>query len=147
MLQRSRLLRLCKSCCRLTAMQTHLTARLVTEECRQVSVARYYARSCETQHHHHHRQPLTTCLQFQLVKCVPALNKPGRMTHWQSLAPLTPRTDYYKYSFLPRTIVDWNSLSFYELSRRLNHSVQHLTVSTSSHWAEPQHSSNNGPRP
>jgi len=63
----------------------------------------------------------------------------------------TPRTDYYKYSFLPHTIVDWNSLLF---SLRAKPSVdsfraglQHLTVSTSSHWAEPQHSSSKGPRP
>jgi len=28
-----------------------------------------------------------------------------------TFTPLTPRTDYYKY-FLPRTIVDWNSLPF-----------------------------------
>jgi len=60
-------------------------------------------------------------------------------------------TDYYKYSFLPRTIVDWNSLPF---SLRAKPSVdsfraglQHLTVSRSSHWAERQHSSSNGLRP
>jgi len=29
-----------------------------------------------------------------------------------TFTPLTPQTDYYKYSFLPLTIVDWNSLPF-----------------------------------
>jgi len=54
-----------------------------------------------------------------------------------TFTPLTPQTDYYKYSFLPRTVVDWNSLPF---SQRAKPSVElfragleHLTVSTSSH--------------
>jgi len=58
-------------------------------------------------------------------------------TRSHDLLTFTPRTDYYRYSFLPRTIVDWNSLLF---SLRAKPSVdsfraglQHLTVSASSH--------------
>jgi len=37
-------------------------------------------------------KPLTICLQFQLVNCVPALIKPGRTTHWHSLLSLLKLT-------------------------------------------------------
>ena len=56
-----------------------------------------------------------------------------------TFTPLTPRTDYryYKYSFLPYTIVDWNSLSFSLRAKpsvdSLHAGLQHLIVSTSSH--------------
>ena len=53
-----------------------------------------------------------------------------------TFTPLTPQTDYYKYSFLPLTIVDWNSLPFSLRAKPLVDSfragLQHLTVSTSS---------------
>ena len=35
---------------------------------------------------------------------------PTRHRHNQSFLPLQTRTDVYKYSFVPRTILDWNSL-------------------------------------
>jgi len=47
-----------------------------------------------------------------------AVGQPRRCCHQTrsydplTSTPVTPRTDYYKYSFLSRTIVDWNSLPF-----------------------------------
>jgi len=68
-----------------------------------------------------------------------------------TFTPFAPRTNYYKYSFSPRIVVDWNSLLF-SLRAKLSvesfrAGLQHFIISTSSHWTEPQHSSRNGPRP
>ena len=56
-----------------------------------------------------------------------------------TFTPLSRRTDYYKYSFSWRTIVDWNSLPFslYEPSR---HSVQVSSTSLSLHHLTEQNS-------
>ena len=67
-----------------------------------------------------------------------------------TFTPFAPRTNYYKYSFSPRIVVDWNSLLF-SLRAKLSvesfrAGLQHFIISTSSHWTEPQHSSRNGSR-
>jgi hypothetical protein len=67
-----------------------------------------------------------------------------RSCHYQtrSITPptftrLSTRTDYFKYSFLPRTIVDWNSLTYYIRIKpsvdSYREGLQRLTVSTSSY--------------
>ena len=38
------------------------------------------------------------------------VTRPTRRTHNKSYIKLQPNTDTYKYSFLPRTVTEWNAL-------------------------------------
>ena len=96
-------------------------------------------------------KPLTICLQFS-----------WSTASLLSSNPVVRPTDIHSshssnwllkvvHSFLPFTIVDWNLLPFSVWAKpsveSFHAGLQHLTVSTSSHWAEPQHSSSNESHP
>jgi hypothetical protein len=61
------------------------------------------------------------------------VTRPTRRTHQKSYIELSPKKDTYKYSFIPRTVIDWNSLpnsliSIQEPTSFKNQLTQHLQI-------------------
>ena len=66
------------------------------------------------------RTDARVCLMYKLVHCLVAVNvgpyvtpatRPTRRTHPYSFIQIPARTDAYRLSFFPRTVVDWNGLT------------------------------------